>query len=185
MLFKNNYYKNDIILSEKSVKTINSYIQESIDNEFNSRETIEQFCEINKISKTILSLESKWFVSCQHCIELNYLSYAECLECKKKYCISHLYPCKCQSKSITLYYRHKNDLYYYSKNKKAINAINRSNAINTYPSNADKNNCNNSQIDNKPYNEKYLANNKISNERKAYSDDSINKEGQSEDNNFN
>jgi hypothetical protein len=76
-------------------------------------------------------------------------------------------------------------LYYYSKNKKAINAINRSNAINTYPSNADKNNCNNSQIDNKPYNEKYLANNKISNERKAYSDDSINKEGQSEDNNFN
>lgn len=192
LLFKNNYYKNDIILSEKSVKIINSYIQESIDNEFNARENIEQFCDLNKITKSIQSLESKWFVNCQQCIELNYLSYAECSECKKKYCISHLYPCKCSAKNIVLYYRHKNDLYYYSKNKKAINAINRANAINSFPNsnNLDKNSLIHSLNDNLNGNKNYYEKNNIqesnnkdlsSVNRKAYSDDSINKDGQSEE----
>lgn len=128
LLFKNNFYKNDIILSERSIKTLTFYIQDCIDNEFSARENIELYCNINNVTKVIHSLEAKHSYPCEVCVELNYLSYLECVICKKRTCISHFITCKCPQKSIALYYRHKNDLYYYSKNKKPSNNNNNSNA---------------------------------------------------------
>ena len=104
------------------MKVLTSMIQEVIDYEYSTRQSIENYCEENNIDRTIILLESKLSYVCSLCKDLNYLSYLECCNCKQKTCIKHLVSCTCKS-SITLFYRHKHDLsYHFSKNKKEIKA---------------------------------------------------------------
>ena len=99
---------------------MNNQIQKHIDIELDHREKVDNYCNSNNFTRVISSFESKNSVACCKCLNLNYLSYYECHVCKAKSCISHLdfICCGNEEKKANLFYKHKNDLYYHSKNIK-------------------------------------------------------------------
>lgn len=117
LLFKNNYFKNDCMFTDKAIKAISTAIQDVIEIELTARESIENYLRINDINYSQDNFINKLPYECGVCPSLNYMSYLECKACMKKYCISHFYICKCPSKSVTLFYRFNSDLKYYSRGK--------------------------------------------------------------------
>lgn len=117
LLFKNNFFKNDCMFTDKTIKDITLAIQEVIDAELLARENIESYLKKNEIMYTQESFNYKLPYDCSVCPNLNYMSYQECKTCKKKECITHNLVCKCSTKALVLYYRFNSDLKYYSKGK--------------------------------------------------------------------
>lgn len=107
-------------LSTKSYSEITINIQSIIQKEIQLRELIEEFLNLNSIQYSYESFINRLPFECSICEELNYMSYVECRSCLRKSCISHLSICKCEEKTVVLYYRFNNDLKYYLKNKSII-----------------------------------------------------------------
>lgn len=105
------------MFTDKTIKAISSAIQDVIEVELSARESIEDSFKSNEISYNQDNFINKLPYECSVCPNLNYMSYVECRSCRKKYCISHFYYCKCPMKSVILNYRFSSDLKYYSRGK--------------------------------------------------------------------
>lgn len=105
------------MFTDITIKTISTAIQDVIEAELIARDSIEEYLKTNSIQFSQENFMNKLPYECIMCPSLNYMSYIDCRSCKKKYCITHYYLCKCPAKAVTLYYRFNTDLKYYSRGK--------------------------------------------------------------------